>query len=130
VIDPDTKSNLTFQLGQLVKAIAKRQDDVRQDALAMVAARLDLAARRHSLSEEVVNHFLELLRDGNAEIIREMKALTDNNMPEDSDEEMQGNNSVASSNVAMADSGSSSDGSSSNEQMPDALSEGSDGEWG
>jgi hypothetical protein len=95
VIDPDTKSNLTFQLGQLVKAIAKRQDDARQNALARIGFNVDLAACSPSLSEEVVNRFLELLRDGDAEIIREMKALADNNMPEDSDEEMQGNNSDA-----------------------------------
>ena len=78
MIDPDTKSNLTFQLGQLVKAIAKRQDDSRDYPLAMVAAIFDLSSCRPSLSEEVVNRFLELLRDGDAEIIREMKALADN----------------------------------------------------
>ena len=113
-----------------MKAIAKRQDDARQNALARIGFNVDLAARHHSLSEEeVVNPFLELLRVGDAEIVREMKALADNNMPEDSDEEMSGGNSVAGSDVPMADSGSST-GSSSNLQMPDALSEGSDDEWG
>ena len=114
-----------------MKAIDEGQTGSRNFELSIVAAILDHAAARHPpLSFDIVTApFMEMLHAGSSEILREIKALADS-MPADSDEEMLGSDSVTGTGVAMADPGSSSSGGSSNEEMPDAFSEGSDAEWG
>ena len=69
-----------------MKAIDSRRDDRRDYSLAMVAACLDLAAPHCPLSVEFAIPFMEMVRDGSAGILLEIKAMADN-MSEDSDDE-------------------------------------------
>ena len=90
-------------LGQLVEAIDGRLDDSRNCVLALMIKTISGPHRESHV--DVVNRFMEMVRGGSAETIREIKALLVS-MPEESDENMSGSNF----DVTMASSsGSNSD---------------------
>ena len=76
----------------LLEAIHIDGEDPRAYAYALALIEVDLgrAALMSSLSVEVGTQFMEMLRNGSAEIIREIKTLADDNMCKDSDEDMSG----------------------------------------
>ena len=90
-IDSDTKRSVAHHLGRLLDAIHRGREGSRTHSLAIIAAILDHAARSDPpLGFEVVTPFMEMLRGGTSEIISEIKALADYNLPEDIDEESLG----------------------------------------
>ena len=113
-IDYDTKAGVGFHLQQLLNAIDRGRNASIPGVLEGMEYYLTRTACHPPLSAEVVTSFMDMLRWGTSEIIRTITALADDNMPEDTDEEMRGNDSDGTMiNTA------SSPGSGSDDSMPD-----------
>ena len=115
-IDYDTKAGVAFHLRQLLNAIDRGQNASIPRMLTGMEYYLTGIACHTPLSADVVTSFMNMLRHGTPEIIRTITELADDNMPEDTDEEMRGNNSDGTMSSTAS---SSSPGSDSDDSMAD-----------